>query len=122
MLEKHTETRSLKYEFTAEELHDLSAELANKTKELGSITEEKKAINKGFTTKINAIKEACIELSNQVSDGYEYRDVECEVEFHKPEQGKKTYIRKDNNTVAAVEAMTDYDWNLFNQPEDAEAF
>jgi len=118
----NTENRLLRYDFTPEELHDLSIELASKTIELKNITEEKKVVNKKFTNQINGIKGACDELSTQVSDGYELRPTECEVQFHKPEQGKKTIIRKDSNTVAAVEAMTDADWNLFNQPEQERAF
>lgn len=113
-----TEKRQLRYDFTAVEIHDLSIELANKTKELNAITEEKKSINSQYTAKVNEVKACCNKLSNQVSDGYELRDIECEVLFHKPEQGKKTYIRSDTRTVAAVEAMTDVDWNLFNQVPD----
>lgn len=115
-----TTKRQLRYDFTASEIHDLSVQLANKTKELNAITEEKKSINSQYTAKVNEVKASCNKLSNQVSDGYELREIDCEVEYHKPEQGKKTFIRKDTNTVAAVEAMTDYDWNLFNQPEEEE--
>lgn len=114
-----TVKRSLRYDFTAVEIHDLSVQLANKTKELSAITEEKKSVNSQFTARINEVKAATNKLSNQVSDGFEYREIDCEVKFHKPEQGKKTLIRKDTDKVVAVEAMTDYDWNLFNQPEDA---
>lgn len=110
------ENRLLRYDFTPDELHELSVELANKTKELDSMTEEKKSVNKKFTNQINGIKGALSELSNQVSDGYEFRQTQCEVQFHTPEQGKKTYIRKDRNEIVIVEAMTDEDWNLFNQP------
>lgn len=110
--------RQLRYDFSAIEIHDLSMDLANKTKELSAIAEEKKSVNSQFTARLNEAKAACNKLSNQVSDGFEYREIECEVEYHKPEQGKKTFIRKDTNKVAAVEAMTDYDWNLFNQVEE----
>lgn len=113
----NTEKRQLRYDFTAVEIHDLSIELANKTKELSSITEEKKSINSQFTARINEVKASTNKLSNQVSDGFEYREIDCEIQFNQPTQGKKTYIRRDSNTVVAVEAMTDYDWNLFNQPE-----
>lgn len=115
-----TVKKSLRYDFTAVEIHDLSVQLANKTKEQAAIAEEKKSVNSQFTARLNEIKAACNKLSNQVADGFEYREIDCEVEFHKPEQGKKTFIRKDNGKVAGVEAMTDYDWNLFNQPEDQE--
>ena len=44
----------------------------------------------------------CNVLSNQVS------------EFNKPSQGRKTLIRIDTNKVAAIESMTNDDFNLFN--------
>lgn len=110
--------RSLRYDFTASEIHDLSLELAKKTKELAAVADEKKSVVSQFTARLNEIKATTNKLSNQVADGWEYREVECEVEYHKPQQGKKTIIRKDSNKVAMIETMTDYDWNLFNQPDE----
>jgi hypothetical protein len=52
-----------------------------------------------------------------VASGYEIREVECEVKYHKPEQGKKTIIRKDNNSKI-IEKMTSEEWNLFNQEQE----
>lgn len=112
------EKRSLRYDFTASEIHDLSLQLAGKTKEYQSLTEEKKTVTSQYSARLNEIKATCNKLSNQVSDGFEYRDIECEIQYHKPQQGKKTIIRKDTGKTTAVETMTDYDWNLFNQPED----
>lgn len=106
--------KDLRYDFTEVELHDLSVELANKTKELKQVTEEKKKANSNYTKTINGIKAHCDELSIQVSDGFEYRPIECEVEYHKPSQGTKTVTRKDNGETF-TEAMDEEDWNLFNQ-------
>lgn len=110
--------RSLRYDFTAVEIHDLSLELAKKTKELAAVADEKKSVVSQFAARLNEIKATTNKLSNQVADGWEYREIECEVEYHKPQQGKKTIIRKDSNKVAMIETMTDYDWNLFNQPDE----
>lgn len=114
-----TETikRSLRYDFTAVEVHDLSMELAKKTKEHNSLTEEKKSVVSQWTAKINEVKATTTKLSNLVSDGFEFRDVDCIIEYHTPQQGKKTIIRKDSNTVVTVETNTDYDYNLFTQAE-----
>lgn len=117
MLEK-TEKRLLRYDFTASEIHDLSLQLAGKTKELSTLSEEKKTVTSQYSARLNEIKQTCNKLSNQVSDGFEYRDIECEILYHKPQQGKKTIIRKDTNKTTAIETMTDSDWNLFNQPDD----
>lgn len=120
-----TEKRTLRYDFTAIEVHDLSLQLANKNKEVKSLIQKKKAVTSQCTAEINAAESACAVLSNQVADGYEHREVDCEVIFNQPANGKKTIIRKDSNTIVAIEAMTTADWNiineennLFNQNED----
>lgn len=113
-----TERRALRYDFTAKETHDLSMQLANETKKLSAIEEEKSSVASQYAAKVKESKATCNKLSNMVADGYEIRDIECEVEYHKPQQGKKTIIRKDINKVTAIEAMTEWEWNLFNQPPD----
>jgi hypothetical protein len=110
-----TEKRTLRYDFTAVEIHDLSVQLANETKKVVSLTEEKKSVTSQWTAKINESKAACNNLSFKVADGYEHRDVECEVIFNQPANGKKTIIRKDSNTLVGVEAMTTIDWNKINE-------
>lgn len=110
-----TEKRTLRYDFTAVEIHDLSVQLANETKKVVSLTEEKKSVVSQWTAKINESKAACNSLSFKVSDGYEHREVDCEVNFNQPAQGKKTIIRKDSNTLVGVEEMSKYDWDKINE-------
>lgn len=114
------EKRSLRYDFTAVEVHELSVQLAKKNKEVVSLEEEKKAINSQFKSKIDEATASVNVLAEKVASGFEYREVECEVIYHKPQQGKKTVIRKDSNKKTSVETMTDYEWNLFNQPDGTE--
>lgn len=120
-----TEKRTLRYDFTASEIHDLSMLLANETKKVGSLTEEKKSVTSQWTAKINEAKASCNSLSFKVADGYEHREVEREVILNQPKNGKKTIIRKDSNKRVGVEEMTTFDWakineenNLFNQNGD----
>jgi len=109
-----TEKKFLCYDFTALEIYELSLNLANKTKELSSIKEEKKAISSQYTAKENEARATCNKLSNQVSDGHEIREIECAIDYHKPAQGFKTLTRKDNGQKFE-EKMADWEWNLFNQ-------
>lgn len=111
----HTEKRTLRYDFTAVEIHDLSVQLANETKKVVSLTEEKKSVTSQWTAKINESKAACNNLSFKVADGYEHREIECEVIFNQPANGKKTIIRKDSNVLVAVEQMTTFDWDKINE-------
>ena len=109
-----TEKRTLRYDFTAVEIHDLSLQLAGKTKEVASLIKKKKSVTSQCTAEINAAESACAVLSNQVADGYEHREIDCEVIYNQPANGKKTIIRKDSNTLVGVEAMTQQDWNKIN--------
>lgn len=110
-----TEKRTLRYDFTAVEVHDLSMALAGKNKEIVTLKKQKSSVVSQYTAKINEAEASCNDLSNKVADGYEHRDVDCEVIFNQPDNGKKTIIRKDNNTLVGVEAMTQHDWNKINE-------
>lgn len=110
-----SEKRTLRYDFTAVEIHDLSMQLAGKTKEVAALVKKKKSVTSQCTAEINAAESACNVLSNQVADGYEHREIECEVILNQPAQGKKTIIRKDSNALVGVEAMTTKDWDIINE-------
>jgi uncharacterized phage infection (PIP) family protein YhgE len=109
-----TERRSLRYDFSAPEIYELSLRLANKHKEVTRQEEEKKSVVSQYAAKINELKASINNLSNNVSEGYEFREVECTVEFNKPETGKKTLTRKDNQQTI-VERMENWEFNLFTQ-------
>ena len=117
---KNAESRYLRYDFTASETHDLSMALANKTQAMASKRAEKKAISSQLKSELDAIESDVAQLSNKVANGYEMRSVECEIIWHKPEQGKKTIIRKDTNEKT-VEKMTSEEWTLFNQEKEDDA-
>ncbi len=110
------EERYLRYDFSAVETHELALKLANKTQEASAIAEEKKAIVSQYKSKEDQLKSELESLSNKVASGYEMRKVECEIKYHFPEQGKKTFIRKDTGE-ANSEKMTSEEWNLFNQAD-----
>lgn len=109
------EKRTLRYDFTAPEIYDLSVQLANETKKVVSLTEEKKSVTSQWTARINESKASCNSLSFKVADGYEHREVECDVILNQPENGKKTIIRKDSNALVGVEKMTTQDWDKINE-------
>lgn len=85
------EMRSIRYAFTREELADKSKQLANACHERSNIVSEKKSVMSDFKAKIDA-KDAVVSLlSGHISNGYEMKNVECEVvkDF---EKGTKTYF------------------------------
>lgn len=109
-----TEKRKIKYEYSPIEIHELSLQLANKTREFQSETEEKKTITSQYAAKLNEIKATQNKLSNQVADGYELREVEFTIAWHKPSQGMKT-LSPINGGDDIIEKMTQWDHNLFTQ-------
>lgn len=111
---KNSEKRWLRYDFSAVEIHDMSMDLANKTQKFAEVEREKKSSASAFASRLTAISADLGLLSNKVASGYETREVECEILYHKPEQGKKTVIRLDDKTKT-IEKMTSEEWNLFNQ-------
>jgi galactokinase len=113
-----TEKRSLRVDLSAIEVHDYSVKLANANKSIVSIEEEKKSVNSQYKARVDEKKASINKLSALVTDGFEMRDVECTIEYNKPEPGRKTIIRNDLNKVHAVEKMEEWEWNLFNQPDD----
>ncbi len=91
--------------------------MANKVKELSTVTEEAKSVAKHWSAKQDEIKSDISKLSNHVSDGYEYRDIDCTIEYNQPSEGMKTLIRADNNH-AIIEKMEHWEHNLFTQAAD----
>lgn len=112
-----SERRSLRCDFSAVEIQEMSFRLANKIKELASQQEEKKSQQKQADAKINITQAEITKLSNFVSDGYEFREVECPIAYNTPEPGKKTLTRSDNQQPI-VERMEQWEHNLFTQVTD----
>lgn len=115
-MEKTTTIRSLKYIYSEEERVNLSVDLANCNNKLTELENEKKTYVSQAAAAINEQKERITGLSNKVANGYEFRDVECEVTFNKPKNGRKTIVRMDTGEEWE-EAMVSTDYNLFNQPD-----
>lgn len=113
-METRNERRTLKHTFTESELLSLSEDLAVKNQDLMSTENEKKSVVSQYGSRINEPKEGIGALSNKVANKFEYREVDCEVEYHKPEEGSKTLIRSDTGE-SFTEKMSGMDYDLFNQ-------
>lgn len=111
---KNSEERYLRYDFTAPEIYDLSMKLANKTQDKERIESEKKSIVSQYKSQLDALSAEIGSTSNKVANGYEMRKVDCKVEYHKPEQGKKTITRTDTQEKI-IEKMTSEEFTLWNQ-------
>ena len=113
-MEKRTERRTLKHLFSNDELLTLSEEMAVKNQELRQQEDEKKSVMSQYSSHINELKESISSLATKVANKFEHRDVDCEIEYHTPDQDMKTITRKDNGTSWS-EPMKEFDYDLFNQ-------
>jgi len=118
--EKAVEVRNLKYVYTQPELVELGKEYAYANRQLAELEDQKKSLNAQMTSQISAQKEMVNLLTTKVGNGYQYRDVECDVFYHSPEKGFKTIERTDidetrtDMEAVTVEKMTEKDWMLWN--------
>lgn len=112
------EYRTLRYDFSAKEIHEIGISMTKKMKELASTTADKKSY---AATAAAREKELNLEIgiaAEQYNQGFEDREVKCEVIYNQPENGLKSLIRGDNKQLI-IEKMNQYDFNLFTQGKDA---
>jgi hypothetical protein len=113
---EETVFKNLRYLFSDDEKLVLSMELAKINQEIERIDESKKVAMADFRNQLVAAGEKCSELAGKVTNGFEYRDIECQVEYHKPKRNQKTFTRLDTGEIL-IDLMTQEDLNLFTQPE-----
>lgn len=97
-----TVQKFLKVEFTEEQIKEFGSKLARTTTEIGELENEKKASSSNFKAQIDTKRATAESLSNKISNGFEYTNIECEVFMNVPNTGKKTIARKDNGETVEV--------------------
>lgn len=96
----------LRYDFTEQEFVEHARQLGRMNQELSRTEERKKTVTAELAADVKRHQDEVQSQSRLVSNGYEYRDVECEVRFHDPEKGKKTIVRLDSGEVVRAAFMT----------------
>lgn len=109
--------RNLEYYFSDDEKLEMSQQLAVETQNKRRLEDQKKAVTSQYGSQISEKVEAINNLSDKLASGYEYRNIECSVQWHTPVKNKKTLTRNDTGQNW-VENMTEYDHNLFNQYQE----
>lgn len=110
------ELRNIRYAFTPEELANKSRQLANTCEERSNVVAEKKSVMSDFKSKIDA-KDAVVSLlSGHICNGYEMKNVECDV-IKDFEKGTKTYTHNgvEYETVALTSSDRQTELNLINR-------
>lgn len=102
-------TEYLKYEYTDEEIADAARELATANKKRTSLEQRKKEVDAAIKAEIEVENSAIGRLSNLISTGFEYRDIEVTWTLDTPEDGMKRCVRNDTGEEVKVVRMTDSD-------------
>lgn len=100
-------TRSLRVLFTDKERLELGKQLAEESQKLEQIADDKKTVVADFKSRQTAAEAKIASLSQQVANGYQVKEVKCEMRFDTPEAGKKTLVRLDTSETVEVADMLD---------------
>lgn len=98
--------RNLRCLLTDEEKLASGKELAEASTQMRQIAEDKQRVVKDFGSRLSACEATISVLSNKIATGYEFRDVDCRIEFNEPKAGRKTVVRLDTAEKVNVEDMT----------------
>ena len=96
----------LRYNFTDAEYLDHARKLGRLNEELARAEERKKSVSAELASMVKTLEDQVSAQSRLVSNGYEYRDIDCEVRFDDPERGKKRVVRLDTGEVVREAFMT----------------
>ncbi len=99
-------TENLKCKLTTAETLDFSRRLARNAKQRSAVEENKKRIAKDMGADIATLDGEIDRLSSLVDQGYEYREVKCEVRYNDPEPKTKRIIRTDTFEEVQCVPMT----------------
>lgn len=107
-VKKQTEMKNLSVALTKEELLEKSQELAKSQLDIKDAEARAKDVAADFKAVIAKLDATIGILSRAITNGYEYRDVECEWDFNY-ETGTKTLTRNDTLAIIKVEPISDYE-------------
>ena len=112
---------NLRYDFSEREKKEIATELANANQRKVMLEDQKKQVDADLKAQITEAESAISRESRKYTNGYEYRDIDCEIYFHFPTQGKKTTFRLDTGELVREAAMEPHELqdNLFQEAAEA---
>lgn len=100
-------------ELSDEEKAESAHSLAEKVREYNEVENEAKGVAAEYRDRLKAMDTVIRQTAKIVETGQEERPVIVQIDYHQPEQGKKTYIRQDTFEVLKVEDMGPYDHEAY---------
>jgi len=108
---KEIKKESCKYVFTAEEKAELAAEMAQGVAELREKEDDKKAVMSDFKSAIDTLSARTNGLAGKLNNGFEMRQIECEVVRDYPNHLIQ-YIRTDTGECVRTKKMSQEDLEM----------
>lgn len=99
-------TKILNCTFTTEELKEIGIKLALENQSKERLEDKKKQAMSQFKSEIDAADAKIKSLAQKLARGSEDREIECDILFNTPEEGKKTTVRNDTGEIVQVQDMT----------------
>lgn len=97
--------RTLKCLLTEDESREMGGELAQRYSEITDLEDQKKAVTSDFKSRIDAASAEASRIARMISNGYEFREVECEV-VQDYEMGEVLIVRLDTGETIERRRMT----------------
>lgn len=104
-IKKENTSQYLKYDFTEEELKEMSEEIARSILERDEATSQLKGLKSQFDSTIKVAEAKISNLAEKLRSKYEYRTIPCQ-EIINYITGKYTLIRKDTGEVIKERELT----------------
>jgi len=100
-------SKSLQHDFSMDELNELGRKLAELFEKKVEVDAELKEVKSEFKSKIDNLDSQMARTSHSRRCKYEYRDTECEVQYHEPEVGMLRIVRLDTMQEVEVKKMSE---------------
>jgi hypothetical protein len=100
--------QQLPVQLTEDEIKQRGKDLAKTHQDIVEVERHKKEINDDFKAKLSALVASACSLSRAISNGYEYREVECNWAYFW-EKGEKHMVRIDTGEVVEIRKISEYE-------------
>ncbi len=97
----------LQYKFSDAEIRVLSQDAGRIDQEMKTLENRMDQIKKSLAGEIAEKKTELSKLMAKLAGGFEYRNVDCEIQLDTPKQGQASIVRLDTDEVIKVRRMTD---------------
>jgi len=115
---KDTAKRNVRCILTKDETLEKAQILSKANRDLLEVADQKKTVVSELKGKEERLNGEIKMLSEHISNGYVYRDVECEITYHAPVNNVKSLTRKDTGE-SFTEPMSSDEINLFTLADKA---